>query len=209
MAYKFKMTNRIRALLTLACVVAAWFIATPSDTWRYRMTVTLQTADGEKTGSAVREVTVHTGIGLTGLPPSFDIKGEAVAIEVAPNEYVFALLVDETHGDDYAGNIVLAAFPQKKKEGRATLTANQYPMLVRFESLTAPKSVTRATTPVKDITLEITEEPVTWGLSKLLPWLANYNFIRLDGEAFTQEKSEYPFANALKAQAFTTNPEHK
>lgn len=209
MAYKFKMTNRIRALLTLACAVTAWFIATPSDTWRYRMTVTLQTANGEKTGSAVREVTVHTGIGLTGLPPTMDISGEAVAVEIAPKEYVFALLVDETHGEDYAGNIFVAAFPAKKKEGRATLPASQYPMLVRFDSLTAPKTVARATVPVKEITLEVTEEPVSWGLRKILPWLPNYGFLRLDGEVFVREKADYPLANALKSQTFSTEPEHK
>ncbi len=205
----FKMTNRIRTALTLLCLVAAWIIATPSDSWRYRMTVTLTTPDGEKTGSAVREVTVLKGIGLTGLPPSIEVDGEAIAIEVAPHEYVFALLIDETHGQDYAGKVMLDAFPDKKKEGRANLSPEAYPMFVRFDSLVAPQSVARADVAVKDITIEITDAPVTWSLRKQLPWLPNYGYLRLDGDPFKKEKPEHPFANALHSHAFSTNAAHK
>lgn len=214
MTYKFKipqlkMTNRIRTALTLGCLVLAWIIATPTDSWRYRMTVTLETPQGDKTGSAVREVTLHKGIGLTDLPPRIEVEGEAIAIEVAPHEYVFALLVDETHGEDYAGRVMLDAFPQKKKQGSATLAPAAYPIFVRFASLVAPQSVARAEVRVKDITLDITDAPVTWSLRKKLPWLPDYGYLRLDGEPFPKEKPEYPFANALHSHAFSSNPAHK
>lgn len=205
----FKMTNRIRLALTLACLVAAWFVATPSYTWHYRITVTLQTADGPKSGTAVRAVTIHPGIGLTGLPPSFDLKGEAVAVETAPGKYVFALLRGVTRETDDAALTVMEAFPADKKEGLAILQPAQYPLMVRFDSLTTPKSVTRDSTPVSEVKLEITEEPVSWGLNKLLPWLPNYIHLRLDGGNFGDEKAELRFANSLNTRDFSSDPEHK
>lgn len=204
----FKMTNRIRFALTLACLVAAWFVATPSDTWHYRITVTLQTADGPKTGTAVRAVTVHPGIGLTGLPPSFDLDGEAVAIETSPGAYVFALLRNPTRETDDAALIVTEAFPQEKK-GSALLQPARYPLLVRFDSLTTPRTVVPDTTPVSEVRLDITREPVTWGLNKLLPWLPNYAYQRLDGGNFGDEKAELRFANSLTARDFSSHPERK
>lgn len=209
MKYKFKMTNNIRVVLTLLCLVVAWIIATPSDTWRYRMTVTLTTPEGDKTGSAVREVTLHKGIGLTDLPPTIEVHGEAIAVEVAPHDYVFALLVDETNGQDYAGKVMLDAFPQEKKTGVAKLSPQAYPMFVRFASLVAPQSVARADVAVKEITIEITDAPVTWSLRKQLPWLPGYGYLRLDGDPFKKEKPEYPFANALHSHAFSTDAAHK
>ena len=205
----FKMTNRIRAALTLACVVAAWFVATPSDTWHYRITVTLQTPDGPKSGTTVRAVTMHPGIGLTGLPPSFDLKGEAVAIEAAPGSYVFALLRSPTRETDDAALIVTEAFPQEDKQGSAILQPAQYPLMVHFDSLNTPKTATRDTTPVSEIKLEITKEPVTWGLGKLLPWLSNYTYQRLDGGNFGDEKAVLRFANSLTARDFSSEPGHK
>lgn len=205
----FKMTNRIRVALTLACLVAAWLVATPSDTWHYRITVTLQTQDGPKSGTAVRAVTIHPGIGLTGLPPSFDLKGEAVAVETAPGDYVFALLRGVTRETDDAALTLMEAFPADKKQGSAVLQPAQYPLMVRFDGLTTPKSVTRDHTPVSEIKLEITKDPVSRGLNKLLPWLPNYTHLRLDGGNFGDDRAELRFANSLNARDFSSDPEHK
>ncbi len=206
MKLPFKMTNRIRAGLTVACLVAAWLLATPSETWHYRMTVTLQTPDGAKSGSAVRAVTIHPGLGFTGLPPSFDLDGEAVAIETAPGKFVFALLRSNARDREYAAEIFAEAFPQDKKSGSVTLTDAQYPMFVHFDDLQTPKSAARDDTAVKSVTIEVTDAPVSWSLAKMLPWLHNYAYQRLDGERFLDEKSKTPFANSIAAADFSSDP---
>ncbi len=209
MKLPFKMTNRIRAALTLGCIVAAWFLATPSETWHYRMTVTLQTPDGAKSGSAVRAVTIHPGLGFTGLPPSFDLDGEAVAVETAPGKFVFALLRSNARDHEYASEIFAVAFPQEEKSGSVTLADAQYPMLVQFDDLRAPKSAARADIAVKQVTIEVTDAPVSWTLAKTLPWLHNYAYQRLDGLRFFDEKSKTPFANSIGASDFSSDPEHE
>ncbi|PZP55643.1 MAG: hypothetical protein DI586_06155, partial [Micavibrio aeruginosavorus] len=57
----------IAAIIMAVCagVSMAWEAKYPSGTWRYKITINIDTPDGVKTGSAVREVTVSRGIALT------------------------------------------------------------------------------------------------------------------------------------------------
>lgn len=123
-----------------------------SGKWRYRMTVTVETPEGIKTGSAVREVRVEKGLKL--LPEmgaSVELTGEAVVVDLGKRGVLFALI----NGDD-AWRIIFDLFPVKDlapltaegiryysglKNAKASLQAERYPTFVRFRDLNDPKSV--------------------------------------------------------------------
>lgn len=77
-----------RYLLIVVVVIiaanAAWSAAFASGTWRYKMTVTVETPEGLKTGSAVREVYVARGLKITPESlPHVKVTGEAVVLTSA------------------------------------------------------------------------------------------------------------------------------
>lgn len=133
--------------------------------WRYKLTVEIETPEGVKTGSAVREVRVKgyrerfgERAGKGGGGNSF-VTGEAVVIDLGPRGKVFALLGTYRHGADGWRGIVFDAFPWRKRPGGAmtmpalkyytslapagpvTLKPAQYPVFVRFRDQTDPKSI--------------------------------------------------------------------
>jgi hypothetical protein len=57
---------------------------------------------------------------------------------------------------------------------------------------------------LKEIKVEITDEPVTWDIKKFLPWLLNYYDQRLDGSRYGTIDSQNRFANGLSAGSFST-----
>jgi hypothetical protein len=155
-----KIPKSVRVLIALALLFVAakgaWDVAYPSGTWRYRMTVTVETPEGLKTGSAVREVSVHIIPKL--LPqmlPTVGLRGEAVVVDLGKRGAVFALLKGYKVGADYGADIPAYIFnPQKaymtregvrhmsrlKAEVRE-LESQWYPMFVRFRDPNDPKTV--------------------------------------------------------------------
>lgn len=130
-----------------------------SGTWRYRMTVEVETPEGVKTGSAVREVTVQRGIKLTPESrPVVRVRGEAVVVDLGERGKLFALLKN-ANGPDYSYNVIYKAFPWKKegmggehsaegirhysqlKNVKTELSPELMPMMVAFSNLKDPKSV--------------------------------------------------------------------
>lgn len=128
-----------------------------SGTWRYKMTVVVETPEGDKTGSAVREVRVQRGLRLTPeMMPHIEVSGEAVVIDLGERGILFALLRGGFHGQDYASDILFDVFPSPvpalstegiryydglKPGTRAVLKPEQYPMFVRFKDLKDPRTV--------------------------------------------------------------------
>jgi hypothetical protein len=186
-----------------------------SGSWRYKMTVIVETPEGIKTGSAVREVS-NTASSLELDWPNAtnraELKGEAVVVDLGERGALFALLCYDRGIEDHARRIVYDVFPysggystvegirhyRNLKHREATLTQAQYPLLVTFKDLDDPKTVTRVldmewhgpTTNamfsikadhfeelfgkgvrLKEITIEMTDEPVTWEIDKYLSWL--------------------------------------
>ncbi len=193
----------IGVLLVLGLAGAAIAFGVGSDSWRYKMTVVVETPEGLKTGSAVREVTVHGGLKLTPeMLPLIEVKGEAVVVDLGKRGVLFMLV-----NGDYGADILFKLFSGKHKAGKVTLTPDQYPNFARFRNLNDPKTIenVRATgdkrtdkirkadprrpivdfkdafgegVSLKDVTIEITSEPVTWGVQKYLPWLKDiYGYI--------------------------------
>ena len=225
--------HRLRIVSLLLAVTAGTALtscdAFLTGTWRYKMTVSVETPEGLKTGSAVREIYASRDIVTfpesTGGHAKVDA-GEAIVIDLGKRGVLFALMADD-YGSDYAYKIVFDSFPfqggaltpegirhyRALKAGKVTLTQEHYPAMVTFSDMRDPKSVEpvwqgehydervghgarrsfRMKTDnfekifgsgvkLKEVTIEMTDEPVTWGIEKWLPWLGRLKGRYLDGQ---------------------------
>lgn len=146
-------------IVLLVTGVAVWWQSQYSEaSFRYKMTVTVETPEGIKTGSAVREISMVSRQPLLGESNDTHVKlekGEAVVVDLEERGVLFALL--QGNGID-AIQIFFRAFPSPCKEGaisrcglryysslgvgkKTKLASRDYPMFVTFENLSDPKSV--------------------------------------------------------------------
>lgn len=171
------------------------------ETFRYRMTVEVETPQGLRTGSSVIEVKVSDpGRGPLVFPEEgtgAKVRGQAVEVDLPNGTALFALLSKpgfETGGAEfpydalrpsrYTGEYALINRTQEMEDiqGVGVLPANAYPMLVTFGDLADPKSAQKvdpdnlaasfgAGVKLERITVQMTSDPVTTGLEKRLTWL--------------------------------------
>lgn len=122
--------------------------------WRYKMTVEVETPEGPKSGSAVREVTVWFEPRNNPDPrdPQYNVgkkmKGEAVVVDLGERGKVFGTLSSEDQFlpfrvfDGPPGlTIEGAEYYSALKDARAILTPTYYPTLVTFTNIDDPLSV--------------------------------------------------------------------
>lgn len=193
--------SRFRFHSVLAVSLLALALSGCSETyeWNEKVTVIVETPQGEKTGASVTAMK-YTYVpqwqrGLSATANVFQRKGEAVAVEVKPGRYLFALTpreiglaYDALHkkfglppGDGRGLAPKIAAF-----RGTVALDPKDDPILVTFANLSDPTSV-RQVEPddlaatfglgyaLKAIKLEVTQEPATAGMiDGLLGWLGPY-----------------------------------
>lgn len=135
----------------IAAIYAIWSIVYPSGTWRYRMTVSVETPEGIKTGSAVREIHAYSYpqlISTTSATVQVS-KGEAVVVDLGKRGVLFALI-----GEDYGHRIIFDVFPghhgttskgiryyRSLKDAKVTLEPDKYPTFVRFLNINDPETV--------------------------------------------------------------------
>lgn len=105
---------------------------------RYKMTVTVETPEGVKTGYAVREASRYTEPSI--LPDQggtfYNItKGEAVVVDLGQRGVLFVLM-----GRQSEARAIFKARSEEKTEV-TDLIASRYPMLVFFKNLHDPKTV--------------------------------------------------------------------
>ena len=204
---------RRRGVLAGALVAAGamlggcWPIFGPeSVTFRYRMTVEVQTPQGLRSGSAVREVLGRNAhfLGSGGFSTP---RGEAVMVELPNRETLFVLL-DDGRGPIYDyGNVVPALlWPEGEFGGDQTVAnakiaisnhalielprtaqkpsslsgiSDLWPLMVRFKDISDPDSAEKVDPDnmpasfgsgyvVRRITIQITDEPVTDVIKKIL-----------------------------------------
>lgn len=202
-----------------------------SGTWRYKMTVTVETPEGIREGSAVREVRIeeYTPV-IVDIPETSNyrkkVRGEAVAVDLGERGTLFAIM-----DHDGAYRVIFDLFrgpPAYTPEGleyfrsiigtEAVMPPEKYPQyapLVTFTDVNDPMSV-KAVDPgnlgehfgegvkLKSITVEMTDAPVTWGIEEVLPWLSQYYDQRLDRDRFGNSKAKNRVANSLSSGAFST-----
>nr|WP_145959098.1 hypothetical protein [Rhizobium sp. ACO-34A] len=143
----------------------------------------------------ISRVPTWFGLGDTRGNISTGFSGEAVALQVSPGKYLFAVL--EGYGYETAWSAFLPARtkPRNRAEtGEAysqlqytrttrVLPPDLYPLLVTFDDVSDPLSLKRVERDdlisafgegysLKSVELTITDEPVTEGVvQKILPWL--------------------------------------
>ena len=181
--------------------------------WRYKMTVTVDTPEGEVSGSAVRQMGNNYQVTFPPEASNYgEVSGEAVVVDLGERGVLFVLISDKSDhrfyhtfptpwgggGETPEGYEYYASLPMGAK-AEMPLSA-WMPQLVTFTDMDDPKSVTlvykqdscreQETLPeackdnpkgsfltldrfeelfgegvsIRDITLEITDEPVTWGV---------------------------------------------
>lgn len=220
------------AMLTVvACTPAKAMMGFKNEVVRYRVTVEIETPEGIKTGSAVREAGAYTEPSI--LPDqggtSYNItKGEAVVIDLGQRGVVFALL-----GGGAEARLVSRAL---RLEGKLSfqLKPSEYPQFVYFKDMTDPKTVAPLLlfgacpdergiphnlrcikndmfaqtfgdgVKLATIKVENTNKEVTVGLEKILAWLPSYYDKQLDGSKFSSANAKLKFANKLTSGAFST-----
>lgn len=208
------------AIVVCALVaVAAWKLTFPTNSFRYKVTVNVETPEGLKSGSAVREFTATQQPELPHSGPIQILRGEAVVVDLGKRGVLFSPIGSD---DEF---LVFKTFPvelamrpsgmryYERLEAKAEMALINYPALVAFKDIQNPKTVTLAYKPViaeiredsglknkvvgvedhmselfgegvklKNITIEMTDEEVTWGVEKYLPWYARNPKGYLDGQ---------------------------
>lgn len=133
--------------------------------WRQRLTVILDTPAGQVRGASVTEVTNTEAVGAL-LPMESRgvrsvVRGEAVAVEVLPGRWLFALLSGDDDALGQADQLIYTTFRlgenlkisdrtyealmadlrSKPLDTPAPVPAESYPLLVTFDDITKPETV--------------------------------------------------------------------
>lgn len=190
--------NSITAIALISILIALfvmalgswWDNAYPSGTWRYKLTVTIDTPEGLKTGSAVREIRYSSEPRL--LPDMvgshFRVVGEAAVIDFGNNKYLFALM-----DADGSYQTFLRVFPYRDKGEKniieyyndmigqkKELPPLLYPKFATFTDIKNAKTaigvdyndfakIYGQNIKLKNIEIEITNEEVTHIIDSYLP----------------------------------------
>jgi hypothetical protein len=149
-------------LSTAACAASTNIDEYPSGEWRYKITVEVETPEGVKTGSAVREISAISrpkGMGESNDTHVKLAKGEAVVVDLGGRGVLFALLTNpHATSLDHPIWTVFNAFPSPCLDGAVSrcsvkyykdlkntavveLKEKDFPMLVSFEDINDPKTI--------------------------------------------------------------------
>lgn len=191
----------VLAVLLVGGVSTWWKQEFPSGSWRYRITVDVETPEGLKTGSVVRETQSSVGIriGDSGGGGAGTI-GEAIVVDLGKRGCLIGTLPEGDELSKVIGNYPPATpegikYYSNLKEGKASLMQKGLlPHFVTFKNMNDPMTVENVDgrdlsktfgdgVKLKDITLEVTTEPITWGnINIYLPWLEGLKGGYLDGQ---------------------------
>jgi hypothetical protein len=175
--------------IALLAIIGWWKVEFPSATWRYKLTVTVETPEGLKTGYAVREVSGSAQPGLMGVEAKVyhKVKGEAVVVDLGHDKYLFALMdvdgsyraVRDTFPFSSVNDGDYVRYYASLKAGPTKVLPANVPTLVTFKDIKDPKTVTQvdpnnlaatfgAGVTLKDVIIEMTDEDVTREVDKYL-----------------------------------------
>lgn len=161
--------------------------------WRQKITVVVQTPEGQVKGFAVQQVIVEKArhkLGHGGADFRAKLTGEAVIIELPEDKKLFLLLKDIesllprmlSPKKGWGSKEALSKAAAQPQKTLLTIPLLSYPLLVTFTDIDAPKSVKKVDPDdlaasfgsgyaLKSITLEITDELATKGaVEAVLGW---------------------------------------
>ena len=149
----------------LLIVIGSGFAFAMSDkpeiySWKYKTTIIIDTPEGEKSGSAVREMTFSMSpCARREVEPcraEVSTKGEAVVIDLGKRGIVFSTMTDSSYyavfdlflgspGETIAGVKYYSSLKNAKaslnQSPFPTYPTTQYPMMVTFKDMKDPKTV--------------------------------------------------------------------
>ncbi|MEM7778442.1 MAG: hypothetical protein AAF732_22920 [Pseudomonadota bacterium] len=185
-----KFVTSLVVLMLVVVVSLNWPFKT--YTWNQKLTVSVATPDGERSGASVVRIEALFGRRpLSANEVQYDIRGEAAVVDLGSGRYLFALIrgTAELAARTWRGDI-----PRSRKEwlpvierlrDRRDVPFQSYPRLVTFDDINVPASVRRvdpndlAATfgpgyALRSLTIEITDEPVTEGrVEQIIDWLGD------------------------------------
>lgn len=165
------------------------------NSYRFRMTVQVETPLGVKTGSSVYEVEGRRSMALTSEEHkgSISVRGEALVVDLPRGPLFVTLKMPQGRGM-LAGAATRALAPETKRgdfdalmaavgrlgrmfgSAQADLPRADWPLMVRFGDLTEPSTVEQVSPEVigvQRVVLETTGDDVTTGIEKHLGWLGH------------------------------------
>lgn len=177
-------------LVILPCMLVGLAGCREQYHWRQKLTVTVATPAGERSGSSVVEVTALFGqLPLSGNEVDYEVNGEAAVVEVAAGKVLFALV---DNAEELVANAFRDRLPKSRTEwlplvsglaGKQPVPRDHHPTLVTFENLDDPRSI-RILDPadlardlgagftLAGMTIEIVdEEPTTGRVASFLGWM--------------------------------------
>lgn len=192
-------------LAAIVLCVVVYKLAYPTFWWNQRLTLTIGTPDGDKTGSAVISATVNYNptFGFPGGVTS-KIIGEVTVVELSDGKYIFALLNNPislakntfkylvlTEKEIKSGKQYNRKYQYFKfwwvRDVMPVKPKSNYPTLITFEDINDPATV-KLVDPndlaatfgegysLKEMTLEITDENVEYGVvENTLPWWDSFS----------------------------------
>jgi hypothetical protein len=163
----------MRIFLTILIIIAVYVgyeAFFNHGSWNYKLTLVVETPEGQVVGSAVRKVSAERDPIILQWLPSLTyghagVKGEAVVVDLGQRGVLFALLKANNEGNGDAENIVFREFPFHWKDdtgqnqiggseltsegiryyrslkAKKELSLEKLPMLVRFRDIKDPKTV--------------------------------------------------------------------
>ncbi|MEP3197152.1 MAG: hypothetical protein ABJO57_04720 [Lentilitoribacter sp.] len=192
--------------LVVGIMILAFRSAYPTFSWNQKVTVTVNTPNGEASASSVGRMVVSEKVSL-GLAEAgginSDFEGEAVVIALPNERYLFSLISGatsfslEVFGDvpgvrkEADGSFVQwdeSARRIQNLVGAKAFPSEHLPMLVTFDDINDPTSVKEVDPAnlaatlgegysLKSVTLEITTEAITQGeVVKVLGWLYSHKY---------------------------------
>lgn len=222
-------------LTLLAAGPAAILIAEltrPTYRWHQKLTVTIETPEGEKRGASVSAIEWTKGFNWS-MGWNQDFHGDAVVVDLGTRGYLFAL-TRRFDNSEWLGSVAPGSISGRsgrpldeqlfdevaEKRGRAAgtivVSKVQWPIMVKFGNIIQPTTVTEVDpsslessfgpgVKLRSITLEITDAPITTGaVVAVLPWLPEIWPNHLDGKAYETINAKNRLANALSVGDFTT-----
>ena len=228
-------------LLLLGSCLAILVTGTDNEHWNQRLTLVVETPTGPVSGSVVQRIDWQGTRGLyksmmSGVDSSsasVKVTGEALAIEVVPGRWLFALLKGGSGWQGEPGSNAgfaigvplghfarsaeaVAAIHDFPKDTPIVLDPKAWPLLVTFDDVTKPETV-REVDPddlaavfgegvrLKAVTLEITREGVTLGrVEGVLGWLCSYKTPYRRLSGKSGAISDNELSNRLSPGSFST-----
>jgi hypothetical protein len=183
---------------------AAYAIAYPTYSYRYRITIEVDTADGVKAGSSVLEtktIQYPRWVTLGANDHQTTVRGEAVFVELGGGRNLVALLALRPHAEDGRAALfaprsffsIVEGVPHdiewtkqlSTMSGRRPYAGDRRPTLVTFADPNNPASVREV--PFEDpqsvlapdvqsvrAWIDLTKDPVTENLKTKLPWIDQF-----------------------------------